>query len=205
MSDRRNNVIDRFGHWLDNTTPGDGVHEELTALQEMLNTDRRSEAETKIHEAFYKELEFGTGGLRGILGAGTNRMNIYTVGKATQGLADYVLKDPSVAVSYDTRILSKEFADTAAQILSANGIRVWMYPETSPTPMLSFAVRHYKASAGIMVTASHNPSMYNGYKAYNDEGCQLTSEAADEVLECIHRLDPFKDVRRSGAGAPITM
>ena len=209
MSDRHNNVIDRFGHWLDNTTPGDGVHEELTALQEMLDTDRRSEAETKIHEAFYKELEFGTGGLRGILGAGTNRMNIYTVGKATQGLADYVLKhfpeDPSVAVSYDTRILSKEFADTAAQILSANGIRVWMYPETSPTPMLSFAVRHYKASAGIMVTASHNPSMYNGYKAYNDEGCQLTSEAADEVLECIHRLDPFKDVRRSGAGAPITM
>jgi len=209
MSDQDYNVSERFNHWLSNTVPGDGVYEELAALNEMQSTDRRDEALSQIHEAFYKELEFGTGGLRGILGAGTNRMNIYTVGKATQGLANYVLKHfpeaPSIAISYDTRNMSGEFADTAARIMAANGIRVYLYPETSPTPMLSFAVRYYKASAGIMVTASHNPAIYNGYKVYNEEGCQLTLEAADEVLEYIHRLDPFRDVRKTGAHAPITL
>ncbi len=209
MSDHNDMAKERFRFWQTHTVPGDGVYEELAALDEMLRTDRREEALSRIHEAFYKELEFGTGGLRGILGAGTNRMNVYTVGKATQGLADYVRRhypgSPSVAVSYDTRILSKEFADTAAEIMAANGIKVFLYPEPSPTPMLSFAVRHFGASAGIMVTASHNPSVYNGFKVYNDEGCQMTQEAADEVLGCIHRLDPFRDVRRTGAKASVTV
>ncbi len=207
MSDRNDREIKLFSHWLANTAKGDGVHEELTSLRDMLDTDRRPEALDKIHEAFYRELEFGTGGLRGILGAGTNRMNIYTVGKATQGLADYVLRhyprDPSIAISCDTRILSREFADRAAQIMAANGIRVYLYQEPSPTPMLSFAVRYFKASAGIMVTASHNPAIYNGYKVYNDEGCQMTLEAADEVLNLIQRLDPFGDVKLGGTCAPI--
>lgn len=207
MSDRNDREIKLFTHWLGNTAEGDGVREELAALQGMLDTDRRPEALDKIHEAFYRELEFGTGGLRGILGAGTNRMNIYTVGKATQGLADYVLRhyprDPSIAISCDTRILSREFADRAAQIMAANGIRVYLYQEPSPTPMLSFAVRYFKTSAGIMVTASHNPAIYNGYKVYNDEGCQMTLEAADEVLNLIQRLDPFGDVKLGGTCAPI--
>lgn len=207
MSDRNDREFKLFTHWLGNTAEGDGVREELAALQGMLDTDRRPEALDKIHEAFYRELEFGTGGLRGILGAGTNRMNIYTVGKATQGLADYVLRhyprDPSIAISCDTRILSREFADRAAQIMAANGIRVYLYQEPSPTPMLSFAVRYFKTSAGIMVTASHNPAIYNGYKVYNDEGCQMTLEAADEVLNLIQRLDPFGDVKLGGTCAPI--
>jgi len=209
MSDHNDTVKKRFHLWRTHTIPGDGVYEELAMLENMFRTERKADALSQIHEAFYKELEFGTGGLRGILGAGTNRMNIYTVGKATQGLADYVRRhypgSPSVAISYDTRILSKEFADTAAAIMAANGIKVFLYQEPSPTPMLSFAVRYFGASAGIMVTASHNPSIYNGFKVYNDEGCQMTLEAADEVLECIHRLDPFRDVRRSGNKASVTM
>lgn len=209
MSDQNEKALKLFSHWLSHTVQGDGVHEELASLQEMLGTGERERALALIHEAFYKELEFGTGGLRGILGAGTNRMNVYTVGKATQGLADYILRhypgDPSVAISCDTRILSKEFAETSARIMAANGIRVHLYGEPSPTPMLSFAVRHFKASAGIMVTASHNPSIYNGFKVYNDEGCQMTLEAADEVLNFIHRLDPFGDVGRARKDASVSL
>ena len=204
MNDLTPSVRERFQRWLDKTTPGDGVREELERLRGMLETERRDEAASAIHEAFYRELEFGTGGLRGILGAGTDRMNIYTIGKVTQGLADYVLKhypdDPSVAISCDTRIMSTEFACTSARILASNGIRVYIYPGPAPTPMLSFAVRYHKAKAGIMVTASHNPSSYNGYKVYNDEGCQLTNEAADEVLEHIRRIDPFDDIPWSEVG-----
>ena len=204
MNDLTPTVRERFQRWLDKTTPGDGVREELERLRGMLESERRDEAASAIHEAFYRELEFGTGGLRGILGAGTDRMNIYTIGKVTQGLADYVLKhypdDPSVAISCDTRIMSTEFACTSARILASNGIRVYIYPGPAPTPMLSFAVRYHKAKAGIMVTASHNPSSYNGYKVYNDEGCQLTNEAADEVLEHIRRIDPFDDIPWSEVG-----
>ncbi|MFA7502464.1 MAG: phospho-sugar mutase [Anaerovoracaceae bacterium] len=204
MNDLTPTVRERFQRWLDKTTPGDGVREELERLRGMLEAGRRDEAASAIHEAFYRELEFGTGGLRGILGAGTDRMNIYTIGKVTQGLADYVLKhypdDPSVAISCDTRIMSTEFACTSARILASNGIRVYIYPGPAPTPMLSFAVRYHKAKAGIMVTASHNPSSYNGYKVYNDEGCQLTNEAADEVLEHIRRIDPFDDIPWSEVG-----
>ena len=155
--------------------------------------------EEAISDAFYKDLEFGTGGLRGVIGAGTNRMNVYTVGKATQGLADYVnsvTKDGKVAIAYDSRIKSDVFARDAAAILAANGIKVYIYKELMPTPMLSFAVRHLKCDAGIVVTASHNPSKYNGYKAYGNDGCQLGLEAADYVLSVMNSVDIFDGVKR---------
>ena len=152
-----------------------------------------------ISDAFYKDLEFGTGGLRGVIGAGTNRMNVYTVGKATQGLAAYVnsvTENGKVAIAYDSRIKSDVFARDAAAILAANGIKVYIYKELMPTPMLSFAVRHLKCDAGIVVTASHNPSKYNGYKAYGNDGCQLGLEAADYVLSIMNQVDIFDGVKR---------
>ncbi len=156
--------------------------------------------EEAISDAFYKDLEFGTGGLRGVIGAGTNRMNVYTVGKATQGLADYVnsvTKNGKVAIAYDSRIKSDVFARDAAAILAANGIKVYIYKELMPTPMLSFAVRHLHCDAGIVVTASHNPSKYNGYKAYGNDGCQLGLEAADYVLSVMNSVDIFDGVKRA--------
>lgn len=152
-----------------------------------------------ISDAFYKDLEFGTGGLRGVIGAGTNRMNVYTVGKATQGLAAYVnsvTENGKVAIAYDSRIKSDVFARDAAAILAANGIKVYIYKELMPTPMLSYAVRHLKCDAGIVVTASHNPSKYNGYKAYGSDGCQLGLEAADYVLSIMNSVDIFDGVKR---------
>ena len=152
-----------------------------------------------ISDAFYKNLEFGTGGLRGVIGAGTNRMNVYTVGKATQGLAAYVnsvSENGKVAIAYDSRIKSDVFARDAASILAANGITVYIYKELMPTPMLSYAVRHLKCDAGIVVTASHNPSKYNGYKAYGSDGCQLGLEAADYVLSIMNSVDIFDGVKR---------
>ena len=151
-----------------------------------------------ISDAFYKDLEFGTGGLRGVIGAGTNRMNIYTVGKASQGLAAYVnsvSENGSIAVAYDSRIKSDLFAKTAASIFAANGIKVYIYKELMPTPMLSFAVRRLKCDAGVVVTASHNPAKYNGYKAYGPDGCQLGLEAADYVLSIMNKVDIFDDVK----------
>ena len=142
--------------------------------------------EEEISDRFYRDLEFGTGGLRGVIGAGTNRMNVYTVGKASQGLANYVKKsgkkDLKIAVAYDSRIKSDVFAKRAASIFAANGIKAYIYPELMPTPMLSFAVRALKCDAGVIVTASHNPAKYNGYKVYGDDGCQVTLEAAEAVL-----------------------
>ena len=156
--------------------------------------------EGKISDAFYRDLEFGTGGLRGVLGAGTNRMNIHTVGKATQGLAKYIINhfaegERSVAISYDSRINSRLFAEVAAGIFAANGIDVHMYSTLMPTPCLSYAVRTLKTSAGVMVTASHNPAKYNGYKVYGSDGCQITEEAAGEILSEIERTDVFKGVK----------
>ncbi|MBE6875510.1 MAG: phospho-sugar mutase [Ruminococcus sp.] len=154
--------------------------------------------EDEIRERFYRDLEFGTGGLRGVLGAGTNRMNVYTVRRATQGLANYVkasFENPSVAISYDSRIKSTKFAQAAASVLAANGIKVHIYSELMPTPCLSWAVRALKCSAGIMVTASHNPSKYNGYKAYGADGCQITLEVAEQVISEINSLDMFNDVK----------
>ncbi|MBE6732594.1 MAG: phospho-sugar mutase [Ruminococcaceae bacterium] len=151
-----------------------------------------------IADAFYTDLEFGTAGLRGVIGAGTNRMNIYTVGKATQGLAAYVnsvTENGSVAIAYDSRIKADTFAKTAAAIFAANGIKVYLYKELMPTPMLSFAVRRLKCDAGVVVTASHNPSKYNGYKAYGPDGCQLGPEAADFVLSIMNSVDIFDGVK----------
>ena len=142
----------------------------------------------KITDAFYRSLAFGTGGLRGIIGAGTNRMNIYTVAQATQGLADYIKetfpKDQwRAAVSYDSRIKSRRFARTAAQVLAANGIKVYAFSRLLPTPCLSFGVRRLSCAMGIMITSSHNPAKYNGYKVYGPDGCQITSQAAKGISE----------------------
>jgi len=153
-----------------------------------------------VSDRFYRDLEFGTGGLRGVIGAGTNRMNIYTIRRATQGFADYLnqeFSNPSVAVSYDSRIKSDVFAKAASEVLAANGIKVYIYSELMPTPMLSFAVRQLKCQGGIMVTASHNPAKYNGYKVYGDDGCQITLRGAEIILEKINSLDIFSDVKSS--------
>ncbi len=155
--------------------------------------------EDEILDRFYRSLEFGTAGLRGVLGAGTNRMNIYTVNQATQGLADYLneaFTDPSVAIAYDSRIKSDLFAREAAGVLAANGIKVYIYPELVPTPMLSFAVRRLKCSSGIIITASHNPAKYNGYKCYDPNGYQMTDEAAQKTYEYIQKVDIFDGVKR---------
>ncbi len=152
----------------------------------------------EISDRFYRNLEFGTGGLRGVIGAGTNRMNVYTVRKATQGLANYLNKhgkNPSVAIAHDSRIKSDVFARQAAAVLAANGIQAYLYPQLMPTPSLSYAVRYLHCNAGICITASHNPAKYNGYKAYGSDGCQITSEMADEVLNEINSLDVFDDVK----------
>lgn len=151
-----------------------------------------------ISDAFYKDLEFGTAGLRGVIGAGTNRMNIYTVGKASQGLASYVnsvTENGKIAIAYDSRIKSDVFAKSAASIFAANGIKVYLYSELMPTPMLSFAVRYLKCDAGVVITASHNPAKYNGYKAYGPDGSQLGPEAADYVLSIMNKVDAFEGVK----------
>ena len=155
--------------------------------------------EDEILDRFYKNLEFGTGGLRGVIGAGTNRMNVYTVGQATQGLADYLneaFDEPSVAIAYDSRIKSDVFAECAAGVLAANGIKVYIYPELMPTPMLSFAVRRLGCSSGIVLTASHNPSKYNGFKCYDPRGFQITDEAAAKTYEYMKSVDMFDGVKR---------
>ncbi len=155
-------------------------------------------SEEEISDAFYKDLEFGTAGLRGVIGAGTNRMNIYTVGKATQGLAAYInsrTENGSVAIAYDSRIKSDTFARHTAAILAANGIKVYIYKELAPVPMLSFAVRHLKCDAGVVITASHNPAKYNGYKAYGPDGSQLSPEASDFVYDIMTKVDIFDGVK----------
>ena len=159
-----------------------------------------------LAECFGGELEFGTAGLRGILDAGTARMNRLTVGKATQGLARVLLEDhdcPGVAIAYDSRHFSREFAEEAAGILAANGVHVWIYPELMPTPALSYAVRELGCQSGIMITASHNPPEYNGYKVYDHTGGQIVSEFARRVSEAIASVDPFDGVRRSSLEAGL--
>lgn len=153
----------------------------------------------EILDRFYKNLEFGTGGLRGVIGAGTNRMNVYTVSQATQGLADYLnetFDEPTVAIAYDSRIKSDVFAECAAGVLAANGVKVYIYPELMPTPMLSFAVRRLQCSSGIVITASHNPSKYNGFKCYDPTGYQITDEAAAKIYGYMKNVDIFEGVKR---------
>lgn len=160
-----------------------------------------------INDRFYRDLEFGTGGLRGVIGAGTNRMNIYTVRRATQGFADYLNQEydnPSVAISYDSRIKSDVFSKAAAEVLAANGIKVHIYTELMPTPCLSWAVRALKCQGGIMVTASHNPAKYNGYKVYGEDGCQITLRGAEIILEKINSLDVFTGVKTSDFEEELT-
>lgn len=181
--------MELYQSWRKNAVDDPDLQSELSAIE--------NDAEA-IQDRFYRDLAFGTGGLRGVIGAGTNRMNIYTVRKATQGLANYVkeaFSEPSVAISYDSRIKSTDFAKAAAEVLATNGVKVHIYTELKPTPMLSFAVRALHCSAGIMVTASHNPAKYNGYKAYGSDGCQMTIDAADAVLAKINALDIFNDVK----------
>lgn len=168
----------------------------LPALRDELDAIGGDDA--AIEDRFYRELEFGTGGLRGVIGAGTNRMNVYTVGKATQGYANYLkahFAAPSVAIAYDSRINSRLFAETAAGVFAANGIRVHIYDRLMPTPSLSFAVRDLRCSGGCVITASHNPAKYNGYKVYGPDGCQITTDAAAAIQSEIDRVDPFADVR----------
>ena len=178
---------EEYARWLEHVTEGD------------LSAALRDMDEAKIEDAFYRNLAFGTGGLRGVIGAGTNRMNVYTVAKASQGLAEYLKKHsaaPSVVIGYDSRIKSDEFARTAAAVFAANGVKVHLWPRLNPVPTVSFATRYLKTDAGVMVTASHNPSKYNGYKVYGADGCQITSAAAAEILGEIEKLDIFADVNR---------
>ena len=174
-----------YNRWLEKVKDGE-LKKELLSI---------SKNDKEIEDRFYKTLTFGTGGLRGELGVGTNRMNVYTVGRATFGLADYLLQigGYSTVIAYDSRKMSKEFARLCAEILSFKGIRAYLFPCLTPTPVLSFAVRYLKASAGIVITASHNPKTYNGYKVYNEKGCQITDESAKIITQKIESCDYFNE------------
>ena len=184
-----NDIKSLYSLWCEKATADSDLIPELQSI---------SGDDDAILDRFYKNLEFGTAGLRGVIGAGTNRMNVYTVNQATQGLADYLnenFENPSVAVAYDSRIKSDVFAKEAACVLAANGIKVYLYPELVPTPMLSFAVRRLGCASGIIITASHNPSKYNGYKCYDPNGYQMTDEAAAKTYEYIQKTDMFSGVK----------
>ena len=179
---------EKYQAWLDSEIISEEIKDELRAIKD----------EKEIEDRFYKDLEFGTGGLRGVIGAGSNRMNIYTVSQATQGFADYLnanFENPSVAVAYDSRNMSPEFAKAAALTLCANNIKVNLFESLRPTPMLSFAVRELKCDGGIVITASHNPKIYNGYKAYDQFGCQLTDKPAKEVIDYVAKVSDFSMIK----------
>lgn len=181
---------EQYGFWLSDAYFDEATKEELRGIE-------GNEAE--IEDRFYKELEFGTGGLRGVIGAGTNRMNIYTVRKATQGLANYIIKqggqEKGVAIAYDSRRMSPEFADEAALCLAANGIRAYVFDALRPTPELSFAIRELGCISGIVVTASHNPPEYNGYKAYWEDGAQVTAPKDKEIIAEVRAVTDYNDVK----------
>lgn len=179
-----------YNEWLEKTTGDPDLEAELESIKG--NDD-------EILDRFYRSLEFGTAGLRGVIGAGTNRMNIYTVGRATQGLADYLnanYDNPSVAIGYDSRIKSDLFSKEAASVLAANGVKVYIYDELEPTPCLSYAIRYFHTQSGIIITASHNPAKYNGYKCYNPNGYQMTDEEAAEAYEYIQKVDYFTGIKK---------
>ncbi len=183
------NVLELYDRWVKCAVDDADLQAELTEIHGN---------EDAIYDRFYRELEFGTAGLRGVIGAGNNRMNIYTVRKATQGLADYLngrYASARVAIAYDSRIKSDLFAKEAARVLAANGIAVSLYDELQPVPVLSYTVRKLSCQAGIMVTASHNPAKYNGYKCYGSEGFQMTDDDANAVTACIRRIDMFDGVK----------
>ncbi len=185
-----NDVNKLYELWLEGTKGNEELHAELLAIK---GNDE------EILDRFYRNLEFGTAGLRGVLGAGTNRMNTYTVCQATQGLADYLnsnYENASVAVGYDSRINSDVFSKQCAEVLAANGIKVYIYPNLIPTPLVSYAVMRLKCQSGVVITASHNPSKYNGYKCYDPAGYQMTEEAANATYAFIQKVDMFEDVKR---------
>ena len=184
------NYIDEYNKWIKLAQKDIDLINELKKMND-----------AQIEDAFYRDLEFGTGGLRGVIGAGTNRMNVYTVAKATQGLARYLLNkydtSASVVVGYDSRIKSDVFAKTASSVFAANGVKVYLWSTLNPVPTVSFATRYLNASAGVMITASHNPSKYNGYKVYGNDGCQITTEAAAEIYSYIEKIDIFEDIKNN--------
>ncbi|REK69543.1 phospho-sugar mutase [Paenibacillus paeoniae] len=202
MSDLSNDSIRaRYETWLNDPVIDQATKDELRAI---------AGEEKELTDRFYRELEFGTGGLRGVMGAGTNRLNAYTVGKATQGLANWILdngderKLPSVVIAYDSRNHSAEFALDTALVLAGNGIKAYLFQELRPTPQLSFAVRDLGASGGIVITASHNPPEYNGYKVYGSDGCQLIPEDAEQVIASIAAINSFGAIKRASRGEAET-
>ena len=192
------NITEEYNRWLQHTADNEAIHQELLAMQ----------ADQKLLEdAFYCDLAFGTAGLRGVMGAGTNRMNSYIVARASQGVANYLKQNhmqPAVVIGYDSRINSRSFAEITAEVFAGNGIKVYIWPELMPVPTVSFATRHLKAAAGIMITASHNPAQYNGYKVYGADGCQITTEAASSILAEINKLDIFADVQQEAFAAALS-
>ena len=178
-----------YKQWCEDPYFDENTRKELLAL-----TD-----EKEIEDRFYRQLEFGTGGLRGVIGAGTNRMNIYTVRQATQGLANYIIsqgeQEKGVAIAYDSRRMSPEFADEAALCLNANGIKTWVFPSLRPTPELSFAVRQLGCISGIVVTASHNPREYNGYKVYWEDGAQIVEPTDKEIIAEVNTVTDLSTIR----------
>lgn len=182
--------LKEYKRWCESPEFDEETRKELIAIKE---------DEKEIEDRFYKELEFGTAGLRGVIGAGTNRMNKYTVGKATQGLANYILEqgtqDKGVAISYDSRRMSKEFSLQTALILNANGIKTYLFENLRPVPELSFAVRELKCTAGVMITASHNPPKYNGYKVYWDDGAQIVEPRDKEIIEKVRAVESFSEIK----------
>ncbi|MFK4437540.1 phospho-sugar mutase [Paenibacillus sp. RC21] len=194
MTQLSKKALESIESWLHDPYIDEETKQELRALEGN---------EQELEDRFYKELEFGTGGLRGVIGAGSNRMNRYVIGRATQGLARYILEQhagkegkPSVVIAHDSRHFSPEFALDAALVLAGNGIVAKLFPSLRSTPQLSFSVRHLGASGGIVVTASHNPPEYNGYKVYNDEGGQLVPDQAEQVIGYIHEVPSFADIHR---------
>lgn len=187
------NIQERYQTWLQSVPADDPLHDELTAIKDQPE---------EIEDRFYQDLSFGTAGLRGKVGAGTNRMNYYTVGRATQGIADYIVSFGAEAmkrgliIAHDSRHFSREFCRFAASVYAANGIRVYVFPDLRPTPQLAYLIRRLNTVSGINITASHNPKEYNGYKAYWSDGCQVSSEIADGMTAKIQAVDLFRDVRK---------
>lgn len=192
------NYKDQYQFWLEDDYFDEKTKEELRAI---------ANDEKEIEDRFYRELEFGTGGLRGVIGAGTNRMNLYTVRKATQGLANYILKmgtqDKGISIAYDSRFMSPEFADEAALCMAANGIKAYVFDALRPTPELSFSVRYLGCTAGIVITASHNPPEYNGYKVYWEDGAQVTSPRDVDIINCVKEVTDYHTVKTMDKQAAI--
>ncbi|MFA6759318.1 MAG: phospho-sugar mutase, partial [Bacteroidales bacterium] len=194
------NYIERAETWLSNSFD----KETVATVKEMI-----SKGSNELEDAFYKNLEFGTGGLRGVMGIGTNRINKYTVGMATQGFANYLLasfpekEDPAVAIAFDNRTNSSYFAEITAEVFTANGFKVYLFEQLRPTPELSFAIRHYKCVGGVMLTASHNPKEYNGYKVYWDDGAQVTAPHDSNIIKEVLKVENPSMVKFQGDKSKI--